>query len=119
MNTYVKTLQTYRLSGRAAKAAYWPYVLITLAVYVLLGLLAVLSFNTPLAADVVGVLIVLFFLATTGSLVAATVRRLHDSDKSAAWLLVLLVPAIGLAALVLLLLLDSTAGPNRYGPQPR
>jgi uncharacterized membrane protein YhaH (DUF805 family) len=47
-------------------------------------------------------------------------RRLHDRDKSAAWLLLLLVPLLGPAWLLLeLSLLRGSPGTNRHGPDPR
>jgi uncharacterized membrane protein YhaH (DUF805 family) len=47
-------------------------------------------------------------------------RRLHDRDKSAAWLLLLLLPLLGPAWLLLeLFLLRGSPGANRHGTDPR
>ncbi len=43
------------------------------------------------------------------------VRRLHDSDKSGWMLLLGLIPFIGGIIVLVLLLLPSTPGPNRFG----
>ena len=47
---------------------------------------------------------------------AVTVRRLHDSDKSGCWMLIVLVPYVGAFILFIFTLLDSSVGFNRYGP---
>lgn len=50
---------------------------------------------------------------------AVSAKRWHDRDRSAWWVLLLLLPVVG----VLWLLADNgfvrgTSGPNRYGPAP-
>jgi uncharacterized membrane protein YhaH (DUF805 family) len=60
----------------------------------------------------------IYFLAAFIPGLAVTVRRLHDSGKSAWWLLIALVPIIGLAIIVLLAL-DSEPAANQYGPNPK
>lgn len=50
---------------------------------------------------------------------AVTVRRLHDSDRSGAWVFLNLIPFIGGIVLLLFMILDGTPGPNSYGPDPR
>ena len=49
---------------------------------------------------------------------AVTVRRLHDSGKSAWWLLLVLIPAAGQLVLLIFMLLPSEAAVNRFGPPP-
>jgi uncharacterized membrane protein YhaH (DUF805 family) len=58
--------------------------------------------------------------------IAVTIRRLHDRDMSGWWYLGLTVagfiPLIGFAAsiaLFVLMVLPGTAGPNRFGPDPK
>ena len=65
----------------------------------------------------------LFMLVPTA---AVTVRRLHDRDMSGWWyvgyLVVIFVPLINLIAVIAMLvimLMDGTPGPNRYGPDPK
>lgn len=50
---------------------------------------------------------------------ALQVRRLHDLNLSGWWLLVDLLPYLGWAAMIVLLLLPGTRGPNRFGADPR
>jgi uncharacterized membrane protein YhaH (DUF805 family) len=52
--------------------------------------------------------------------VSSTVTRLHDRGHSAWWLLLVLVPVVGvLVLLVMTGFLRGDGGPNRYGPPPR
>ena len=45
-------------------------------------------------------------------------RRLHDSGHGTGWILLVLVPVLGWLALIALLLMRGTHGPNPYGPDP-
>ncbi|SSC65484.1 unnamed protein product [Ciceribacter selenitireducens ATCC BAA-1503] len=44
-----------------------------------------------------------------------TIRRLHDSDKSGWWILLGLVPLVGVVALIVFGCLPSSSGRNRFG----
>jgi uncharacterized membrane protein YhaH (DUF805 family) len=51
--------------------------------------------------------------------IALHLKRLHDRGKSWPWLLLLLIPVVGLIwAIVDLGILEGDPGPNRYGPPP-
>ena len=57
---------------------------------------------------------------------AVTVRRLHDRDMSGWWYLGYLVASfipllnfIAMIAFLVIMFLDGTPGPNRYGPDPK
>jgi uncharacterized membrane protein YhaH (DUF805 family) len=50
--------------------------------------------------------------------IAVSIRRLHDVDRSGWWLLIGLVPIVGV---IILIVFHATAGnpaPNAYGPTP-
>jgi uncharacterized membrane protein YhaH (DUF805 family) len=49
---------------------------------------------------------------------AVAVRRLHDTDRSGWWLLIALLPLIGLIVLIVFFCIRGTPGPNRFGPDP-
>jgi uncharacterized membrane protein YhaH (DUF805 family) len=44
------------------------------------------------------------------------VRRLHDTDRSGWWLLLVIIPIIGWIVLIVFLATSGTPGPNRFGP---
>ena len=51
--------------------------------------------------------------------VDATARRLHDTDRSAWWILIGLIPLIGAIVLLVFYLLPGTTGPNKFGADPK
>lgn len=50
---------------------------------------------------------------------AVGARRLHDTDRSGWWQLLLLIPIIGAIVLLVFFCLDSTPGANRFGANPK
>ncbi|MDU4267847.1 MAG: DUF805 domain-containing protein [Enterobacter hormaechei] len=46
-------------------------------------------------------------------------RRLHDTDRSAWWLLLLLIPLIGWIVILIFNCQSGTPGENRFGPDPK
>ena len=50
---------------------------------------------------------------------AAAARRLHDTGKSAWWLLIGLIPLLGAIVLIVFMVQDSEAGDNAYGANPK
>ena len=67
----------------------------------------------------VGLLSGIYGLAVLIPSLAVTVRRLHDIDRSGWWILIRLVPLIGVIVLLVFALLDGTPGDNQYGPNPK
>jgi len=59
----------------------------------------------------------LYGLATIVPTTAITVRRLHDTGRSAWWLLLLLAGLIPI--IIIFMCLDGNPGPNKYGPDPK
>ena len=47
-----------------------------------------------------------------------TVRRLHDTNRSGWWVLILLIPLVGMIWMIVLLCLRGTSGQNRFGEDP-
>jgi len=100
-------------SGRADRPEFWWTYLMNAIVGWVLVLLA-LGTKSPLFF----VLYAVWMLATLIPVLAVGVRRLHDTDRSGAWLLLSFIPIVG--AIVLLVFLASVGTPadNRYGPVP-
>ena len=108
-----KTL-LFSFEGRANRQPYWMFFLAVIAVsFVLVGISMVIG-------EKVGtILLVLFQLAVLWSALAIQVKRWHDRDKSAWWLLMNLVPVIGaLWVFIECGCLRGTEGQNQYGPDP-
>ncbi|KAB2389930.1 DUF805 domain-containing protein [Actinomadura montaniterrae] len=93
-------------SGRASRSEFWFLVLASAMFSMLCVFIGAVShFWAIMAAWPL-----LFALPTLG----AAARRLHDSDRSALWLLMAFVPYGGLV-LMIFYCLPGTLGPNRYG----
>jgi hypothetical protein len=59
----------------------------------------------------------LYSLAVLLPSIAVGVRRLHDTGRSGWWMLLAVIPIANIALLVFFIL-EGTAGPNAYGPEP-
>ncbi|OJF11705.1 DUF805 domain-containing protein [Couchioplanes caeruleus] len=122
MKWYLSALRNYaNVNGRAGRAEYWWFRLVdALISAALLGLAIVVSRLAHDGAPAIGVaLTAVFFLYALVMVLpnwAASVRRLHDTDRSGATLLFGLIPLVGGIVLLVLLSSSGTRGPNRYGP---
>lgn len=77
-------------NGRAGRSEYWWFILFIVIV--------------SLATSMVGsVLSGLFSLGTLLPSIAAATRRLHDTNRSGWWQLILIVPVIGAIVLIVFL----------------
>ena len=104
--------------GRARRAEYWYFVLFYALSIVALAIVdgVVGTFSEEIG---IGLLSGIFVLATFVPTLAVTVRRLHDTDRSGWWVLLDLVPFIGVLVLFVFTVLDGQPGANRFGPNPK
>lgn len=107
--------------GRATRSEYWWFQLFTLLVALCVYGIAI---GFALATrSYAGIFVAVVGLAIFGliSLIpswAVLVRRLHDTDRSGWWLLIVFLPWIGAIILLVFLVMPSTEGFNRFGPPP-
>lgn len=66
-----------------------------------------------------GVLYGIFCLAFLVPTLAASVRRLHDTNRSGWWYFISFIPFVGGIILIVFLAEDSQPGNNRYGSNPK
>ncbi|MEV7506648.1 DUF805 domain-containing protein [Streptomyces sp. NPDC090085] len=113
MNHYTDVLKKYAVfSGRARRQEYWMFFLFNvLALIILLVLDGVLG-TAPLLYSIYALAV---FLPSLG----VAVRRLHDTGKSGWWVLVNLVPFVGLIWFIVLLATAGQQQANEYGPDPK
>jgi len=124
MYWYMEVMRKYAVfSGRARRKEYWMFQLVNAVIGLFAGVCA--AFTIPTMARGTNSFAILFFVLLLGYLLvtiipalAVSVRRLHDINFSGWWLLIGLVPMGGLVILVFHVL-DSTPGPNQYGPNPK
>lgn len=91
-------------SGRASRSEYWWFAL----AYVVLALVA------GFIHQIVYAIVVLAFLLP---LITAGARRLHDVGRSGWWLLIGLIPLVGLV-LLYFMVQPSQPESNPFGPPP-
>lgn len=121
-----------RFSGRARPKEYWMFILFLLLCFIAIGIVeGLLGLSTtehwvrrgPWSFDTGyhtrgGPLTGLFGLAILIPWLAVAVRRLHDTDRSGFWLLIIFFPLIGSLVLLVFFIMSGTRGPNRFGPDP-
>ena len=99
-------------SGRSGPSAYWWYMLWSLIFTILLGLIA--SIALDISAEDLFSFSNLFALITLIPGLALSFRRLHDIDKSAWWLLIVLT-IIGFFVLIYWAIKAGDRHENSYG----
>jgi uncharacterized membrane protein YhaH (DUF805 family) len=122
----------FSFRGRIPRRSLWAVWFGLFAVFMVVEILAVIlialvrapsaQHHSAFAAGLmVGMVVVVCFLGIAGTWVslAAQVKRWHDRDKSAWWILIGFIPYIGAFWLLIELgCLRGTVGPNTYGPDP-
>lgn len=99
-----------QFDGRARRSEYWYFMLFNILISMGIG--------------IVGTFLDLSFLSMIYSLaifvpgIAVAVRRLHDTGRSGFWILIGLIPLIGVIVLIVFLVEDSKPA-NQYGPNPK
>ena len=129
--------------GRSRRMEYWMFALLNIIVAIVLmtpfiiGLAGTAALD-PAAVDVdplgavgtfgmIGLGVYgLYALAVLIPSIAVVVRRLHDRDMSGWWYLgaavASIIPLVGFIASIaflVIMFLPGTAGPNRFGPDPK
>jgi uncharacterized membrane protein YhaH (DUF805 family) len=112
-------------SGRARRSEYWWFVLFCMLGNIAAGILdaAIFGFDAVVepgmaayaAPSLIGGL---FSLAVFLPSLGVTVRRLHDTNRSGWWILIVLIPLVGFLILLYWMVKPGDAGPNDYGQDP-
>ncbi|MNZ71899.1 Inner membrane protein YhaH [compost metagenome] len=119
MEWYLAVLKKYgTFTGRARRKEYWMFFLVNLVAYIALAIIDGLT-GTFSAESGVGLLGAIYTLALLIPNLALTARRLHDTDRSAWWMLICLIPIIGAIVLLVFMCLQGSAGDNRFGEDPK
>lgn len=99
-----------KFNGRARRSQYWWWTLFVFIVAIIAQVL-----DNVIGTNGVVSLIIGLGLFLPGLSVA--IRRLHDTDKTGWWILIALVPLVGIIVLLIFFLTPSTPGANRFGEQ--
>jgi uncharacterized membrane protein YhaH (DUF805 family) len=118
MNYYLAALKKYAVfQGRARREEFWMFMLFNIIFDFAFGIVCnilYLSLNIPPSPYLDYLYAVVVAMLT----VAVFARRLHDTNRSAWWLLLGPVPIANITLLVFALM-DSQPGANQYGPNPK
>ena len=116
MTSYLNAMRNYfNFKGRASRSEFWLFLLFVVILSIITLILDEVSGFADEGAMVFTGLLSLIHLIPS---ISVSVRRLHDINKTGWWLLIGLT-GIGQIILIVFYCLESTAGQNRYGPDPR
>jgi uncharacterized membrane protein YhaH (DUF805 family) len=119
MKWYFQPLRKYAVFvGRARRKECWTFALINLAIIFALRRLDILV-GTWDSESHVGLVSAIFQFVTLIPTIAVSVRRLHDTNRSGWWYLLVFIPLFGWIPLLIFLAEDSQQGENKYGPRPK
>ncbi len=108
-------------SGRTRRREYWMFVWVY---YVILAVATKVETSLHLLIDRtgdadLGILSIIIFLALLLPGLGILVRRLHDISKSAWWIMLLIIPIIGILWLLILNCKEGDRFDNKFGPDPK
>jgi len=113
LNYALMPLQKYaQFTGRSGRAEFWWYTLAVIILNLVLQTVDQMISGGP------GILTGIASLALLIPGFAVAFRRLHDTDRSAWWLLIGLVPLVGIIVLIVFWVSAGTPGPNKFGEAP-
>ena len=105
-----------KFKGRANRSEFWYF---TLFYFIFLTITYFIDVSflgwDPMDPTSIGVLSTAYYLVTLIPSFSVTIRRLHDINKSGWNLLWLLIPLFGAVYIIILNILKSTDGDNKYG----
>lgn len=126
MQWYLKVLRQYAdFSGRARRTEFWMFVLFNAIAGIILTILDNLLglSGSSMVGGVVyvstGVLTGIYQLAVLIPSLAVGVRRLHDTGRSGWWLLIGLIPLVGIIVLIVFWATAGDPSPNQHGVNPK
>lgn len=103
-----------QFNGRANKTEFWQYVLVYFLISIALSLLMSIFGGVKILRVLFMILNVIVMLALIIPSLAVSVRRMHDIGKAGGWILINLIPLIGLIWFILLAIKDSEPGASRF-----
>ncbi|MDV5168416.1 DUF805 domain-containing protein [Photobacterium rosenbergii] len=119
MNWYIHVLKNYAVfKGRAQRQEYWYFFLFNIIISIALSMLDS-ALGNPGAGEGAGIIGTVYSLAILIPSIAVGVRRLHDIGKTGWWMLLGLIPLVGVLVLLYFFVQDSQPEANEYGPNPK
>jgi len=118
MHWFMDPLKKYaQFSGRARRKEFWMFVLFSWIISLVIGIVdRMLGTVNDTGSGLLGTI---FSLAILIPSLAVGARRLHDTNRSALWLLLIFAIVIGWIVLIVFYAQEGNAGDNQYGPDPK
>ncbi|PSY26475.1 DUF805 domain-containing protein [Escherichia coli] len=112
MDWYLKVLKNYvGFRGRARRKEYWMFILVNIIFTFVLGLLDKMLGWQRAGGE--GILTTIYGILVFLPWWAVQFRRLHDTDRSAWWALLFLIPFIGWLIIIVFNCQAGTPGEKR------
>ena len=102
--------------GRASRSEFWFFALLMFAGVIVASIIDKILGTGGESG--LGIVYMIFVLATFLPYLSVLVRRLHDTDRSGWWYWIALIPIVGAILLIVWLATKGTTGDNTYGPDP-
>lgn len=119
MKWYLKALSNYAgFTGRSRRSEYWFFVLFNV-IFAIAAATLDMILGLTIGVLPYGPFYILYGLAMFIPGLAVSVRRLHDVGNSGWMILISIIPIVGAIWLLILMVTDSEAGENEYGPNPK
>jgi len=122
----ILTKKYLQFSGRASRSEYWYFILFNIFITILIGTLDLtLLFSDiqlpPFMIEGIEIpinLALIYWALTIIPITALMFRRMHDIGKSGLWLLILLIPILGIFILIYFFAKAGDKETNKYGEDP-
>jgi uncharacterized membrane protein YhaH (DUF805 family) len=115
MQWYVEVLRKYAVfEGRAHRTEFWMFVLVNFAISIALN---IVDYAIGTDGEYIGLLSGVYAIAVLIPSLAVGARRLHDTGRTAWWLLLELT-IVGIIVLIVFWAMEGEKGPNEHGPNP-
>ena len=118
MQWYLDVLKKYVVfGGRARRKEFWMFTLVNVVISIVLSFVdRLIGTDSASGTGLIGGIYSLLVLLPS---LAVTVRRLHDTNRSGAWIFIGLIPIIGWIVLLVFTVQEGTPGDNNHGPDPK
>jgi len=100
-----------KFDGRASRPAYWWWFLFSILVTAGANIIDLVLGSYPIVSSLAGLALLLPGLSVG-------IRRLHDTNRTGWWILLLIIPLIGFIVLLIFYLQQGDPGENDYGSPP-
>lgn len=124
-----------KFTGRTRRSEFWSFYLTVLAINTILITLMILTLESYESSyrsgnyiyyyksykvnPILQLISTVFGLAMICPVLSSVFRRIQDTGRNPAYLLMVLIPIAGIIIVIVFLCKDSEAKPNMYGPSPK